>query len=198
MDKAIIIFAKNPVAGKVKTRLAKDIGDEAALKVYENLLTYTRNYCEALHADRFLYYTDFIDENDEWSSEKFEKQLQTQGDLGEKMSAAFKEVFLKGYKKVLIIGTDCPGINASLITEAFHQLEENDICIGPAEDGGYYLLAMKKWHPFLFEDKSWSNPILLRETLDACRTNLQKVAQLKTLFDIDDINDLRRYNEEDE
>ena len=143
----LIIFQKNPVVGKVKTRLSQDIGDEAALSVYMLMLEMTAEVVSNSSSYPAVYYSDFIDENDIWTNIPCEKFIQQGIDLGERMSNAFHDQALGNSDKVVIIGTDCPDITIDLIQESFRMLDENDFSIGPSRDGGYYLLGMRSFVP---------------------------------------------------
>ena len=113
------------------------------------------------------------------------------------MSAAFEEVFRDGGSqkplKVLIVGSDCPLLSAEIIDEAFLKLDKSDIVLGPAEDGGYYLLGMKKMNTELFEGVSWSTEKVLNETLDKAAGLGLSVAFTPSLFDIDTEEDWTRW-----
>jgi len=189
---ALIIFLKNPEKGKAKTRLAAGIGEEAALEAYIELLAHTRKTALEVEAERFLFYKDEIWE-DEWSKTNFHKNLQPVGDLGEKMKAAFEFIFQSEANKAVIIGSDCGTLNAEIIQQAFDELEEQDIVIGPAEDGGYYLLGMKKLHPYLFENKKWSTDELLLDTIRDMHSYGHTFTLLQELYDIDTIEEWKRW-----
>lgn len=185
----LIIFVKNPVAGNVKTRLAKSIGDEKALEIYKHLLDITRNAAEGVDCTRHLFYSDEID-SDNWSLDKFNKHLQSGDGLGEKMKNAFHHILTLGAKRVIIIGSDCPGLTSKIIEEAFEALLEKDVCIGPAKDGGYYLLGMKTLHNPLFEDKQWSTDSVFEDTIVDLMENRLTYGRLPQLSDVDTIYDL--------
>lgn len=187
---SLIIFVKNPEKGKVKTRLAKDIGDDQALHVYHRLLQYTKSISKPLNSEKIVYYSDFIDNNDLWDNMTFEKHLQDGADLGERMQNAFAEAFARGQQRVLIIGSDCVELETYMIKEAFAVLENNDVVIGPAKDGGYYLLGMRKFYPTLFENKPWSSDDLLMDTIIDLKKLNAPYYLLKTLSDIDHVEDL--------
>ncbi|MEO5892325.1 MAG: TIGR04282 family arsenosugar biosynthesis glycosyltransferase [Ferruginibacter sp.] len=193
MKEALIIFAKNPEMGKVKTRLAATIGNEAALAVYHQLLLHTVSATEYLPVDKFVFYSDFIQEEDVWTTEYYLKELQQGIDLGERMKNAFASIFQKGYEKIAIIGTDCPGVNAGIIMNAFAYLQYNDVAIGPAEDGGYYLLAMNKLHPEIFEGIRWSSGEVLKATISKCDALQLKHYLFPVLNDIDEEKDLQTF-----
>lgn len=189
---ALIIFAKNPELRKVKTRLAKAVGDEAALEIYHKLLTHTQEQTAQAQVDLIVYYTTYIDEKDIWINTQ--KKLQCHGDLGNKMAQAISNE-LKKYEKVCIIGTDCAELNSSHLKEAFQKLEENDFVIGPANDGGYYLLGMKSFEPSLFEGIDWSTDKVFSQTIKAISLLNRSYAQLPELIDVDTIEDWNRVQE---
>jgi len=193
MEKAIIIFIKNPEPGKVKTRLAKTIGNQAAMEVYLELLDITQKACNKVDAHKYLFYSNEINRQDQWDEKLYLKHIQIGENLGERMQHAFNFVFNLGHKKVVIIGSDCPQISETIINEAFEQLEKHDIVYGPSNDGGYYLKAMKQVHSFLFDDLPWSQPQLLAEIEKRITNNQLKYSKLKELFDVDNIEDYKRY-----
>ena len=124
----------------------------------------------------------------EWPG--YDWQPQPVGELGGKMQAAFQQAFNSGAKAVVIIGTDCPGLTGQHLHHAFEHLTSHDVVMGPAADGGYYLLGMTRLHAEFFQDKAWSTASVLSDTLaDAARLGL-RVAQLPTLHDVDTANDL--------
>jgi uncharacterized protein len=188
----LIIFIKNPVLGSVKTRLAATVGAERALEVYGRLLSITREAAIGVQSERHLYYADTLELEDDWDSSSFQKRLQRGDDLGERMHSAFADAFAKGAAKAVIIGSDCPDITSELINQAFAALGDSDVVIGPAVDGGYYLLGMNGLHPAFFNNKQWSTSSVLSATMaDAERSGL-RVHLLPTLNDIDDESDLIR------
>ncbi|MDX1652562.1 MAG: TIGR04282 family arsenosugar biosynthesis glycosyltransferase [Brumimicrobium sp.] len=188
----LIIFTKNPELGKCKTRLAATIGDQAALTVYEQLLDYTVDFTKELKLTKRVYYSHRVNENDRWPNNIFEKKEQCEGDLGKKMLDAFKTGFEHGFTKIAIIGSDCAEINGEDITIAFEVLEHNQVVIGPAIDGGYYLLGMNTLIPDLFSKKSWSTEKLMGETIQTLEEKQINYALLEEKSDIDFEDDLRR------
>jgi len=187
----LIIFVKNPEIGRVKTRLAKTIGDEQALSIYQKLLLYTKEITKGLNADKSVYYSEHIDNNDLWDNMLFSKHLQRGDDLGERMQNAFADAFAQGKERVIIIGSDCLELETYMIKEAFAVLENNDVVLGPAKDGGYYMIGMTAFLPTLFEDKNWSTDDLLMDTISDLKKMNAKYYLLKTLNDIDTIEDLK-------
>jgi uncharacterized protein len=195
MKNAIIIFVRNPELGKVKTRLAKQVGEQEALDVYQELLQHTHDITYGLACDKFIYYTDSIPVNDLWENHLFEKKLQAGQHLGDRMMLAFMELFQLGYSKLLIIGSDCPELSPLIIDAAFDLLDLNDVVIGPSADGGYYLLGMKKLIPELFANKKWSTATVLSDSiLDTVRLR-KECSFLPELYDIDTAEDLYRYRQ---
>ncbi len=185
----LIIFTKNPELGKCKTRLAKSIGDTAALEVYKKLLQHTAKVTQDLSADKVVFNNTEPIDQDDFSSTHFSKKTQRGDDLGEKMSNAFQEGFQNNYEKVVIIGSDLYDLQTRDIDEAFLQLTHNDYVIGPAKDGGYYLLGMKKFTPEVFQEINWSTATVLKETLHILKN--KKVALLTQKNDIDTIDDIK-------
>jgi len=189
--KALIIFTRNPELGKCKTRLAKTIGNQAALEVYKDLLNHTASIAAQVAADRFVFYSESIQKNDLWDSNIFRKKLQRGNDLGAKMENAFLDLFQMTYEKIVIIGSDLPDLETNHITSAFEALNTTEVVLGPALDGGYYLLGLSKMHDFIFNNKSWSQSNLFEETTVELRHHKIPFTTLETLNDIDTFEDLK-------
>jgi hypothetical protein len=190
---ALIIFTRNPELGKCKTRLAKTIGDEAALKIYTHLLKHTADISKNTKADKYVFYSENIIKDDLWSTDVFRKKSQQGTDLGIRMENAFTELFQLGYKKIIIIGSDLLDLKTENIDEAFQILTNNDVVIGPAKDGGYYLLGMKTLHSKLFQNKKWGTTSVLKDTLiDVQNYNFNLLEELN---DIDTFDDIKPYQQ---
>ncbi len=183
-----MIFAKNPVKGRVKTRLAKEIGDKAALDIYEFLLNHTFKVTKNLQVDKVVFYAEGLPQESVFDSKIFHTEEQQGQDLGEKMENAFKDAFAKNYQRVIIIGTDLPEITQQDLEDAFLHLKERDAVIGPAKDGGYYLLGMKSLNSKVFKNKAWSTASVLKNTLEDFKN--KDVKLLKSLNDIDVLSDI--------
>ncbi|UKM65204.1 TIGR04282 family arsenosugar biosynthesis glycosyltransferase [Flavobacteriaceae bacterium GSB9] len=183
----VIVFVKNPKLGKVKTRLAKSIGNEAALAVYSKLLKVTENAVKKLDTDVLIYFSEHIEE-EAWHN--FNKNIQHGKDLGERMRNAFQQGFEDGYERIALIGSDLPDISENHIKQALHVLTQNEVVFGPAKDGGYYLIGLSKMHTSIFQNKPWSQPNLLSETLKELHKNNTSFITLETLNDIDTYEDL--------
>jgi uncharacterized protein len=191
---ALIIFIKNPTKGLVKTRLAETVGDEKALEIYLQLLEKTHNIVTNVNCKKYLYYSEKIIKNDIWENDIFEKKLQKGNDLGERMLNAFTEIFeLEGVKNVAIIGSDCPSLPPSFIDKAFEELRFNSFVIGPAYDGGYYLLAMRQLRYEVFDKIIWSGPLVLSDTLKKINKMVKTHYLLPALPDVDTSNDWENY-----
>jgi len=188
----ILIFTRNPELGKCKTRLAKTVGNENALIIYKMLLEHTEKVVRQVQVDKAVYYSVKIRENDLWDATIYQKHQQNGADLGIRMQNAFKKSFEVGYEKVLIVGSDLYDLKPKHITGAIKKLESNDVVIGPALDGGYYLLGMKKLHSHIFENKQWGTETVRADTLADLQN--KKVTQLETLNDIDVFEDVKKYD----
>ena len=188
-ENLILIFTRNPELGKVKTRLAASIGNQNALDVYKFLLKHTQEIVSKVDATRRVLYSEEIINNDIWDNKIYQKALQSGTDLGEKMKNAFAEGFKNGYKKIVIIGTDLYDLEASNIEIAFQKLENHDVVIGPAEDGGYYLLGLKCIPENIFSNKKWSTETVFKDTLNDIVS--YKVHLLDTKNDIDTVDDIK-------
>ncbi len=190
VKKALIVFVRRPDKGKVKTRLAASIGDESALRIYVQLLQHTRTVADTVPADKFIFYTDGIPGIDMWDGRDYYKCQQTGANLGARMQDAFVKLFDKGYEQVVIIGSDCPELSNDHINDAYDHLDKCDIVIGPAVDGGYYLLGMKKVYPALFAGKQWSTVAVFEDTMGTIRELALSVQQLPILNDVDEEKDV--------
>jgi len=189
-NQVLMIFTRNPEAGKVKTRLAATIGIKDALIVYEQLVNQTKVVTEDLPLDKIVFYSEYIADRDIWSNEVYHKELQEGEELGARMKNAFALAFERGYSSAVIIGTDCPQLNEHIIQDAFSKLNGVDVVVGPALDGGYYLLGLKENHPFLFENINWSTDKVLPETINRCSQAGLKFLLLQPLHDVDEQKDL--------
>lgn len=186
----ILIFTRNPELGKVKTRLASTIGNKNALEIYELLLNHTNKIVKQIDVSKRVLYSEDINRNDIWDNSLYQKQEQFGQDLGARMKNAFANAFDDGYEKVVIIGTDLYDLETSDIKTAFNKLDNYDAVIGPADDGGYYLLGLKFIPDGIFINKKWGTGSVLSDTLnDIEHLNLWI---LKSKNDIDTFNDIKK------
>lgn len=199
-NSALIIFAKYPAKGKVKTRLGAVIGDEAGLDFYKysaGNIFQTGESVRNNYADVFIFFAGCENENvmKVWVKHNFYFNKQNGIDLGERMKNAFEALFKKNYRQVVIIGTDSPTISPDMILTAFQKLESNDIVLGPTFDGGYYLLGMKKFFPPVFENINWSSVEVFSQTLQRTQSLKLSTHILEKIIDVDTVSDLRIYIE---
>jgi rSAM/selenodomain-associated transferase 1 len=185
----LIIFVRKPELGKVKTRLAAAIGPEAALAIYHKLIAHTYTITSSLRCHKFVFYADAIEENDVWSNGYF-KSRQSNSDLGGRMKAAFAGLLARGYERVCIVGSDCFELTSELIREAFACLNNNELVIGPARDGGYYLLGMENSLKEVFDGIEWSTEKVLEQTIKQIEQHHYTYTLLPMLTDVDTVNDL--------
>jgi rSAM/selenodomain-associated transferase 1 len=189
----VIVFCKNSIIGKVKTRLAKSIGKSKALKTHNILLDKTFSVLKLLDYDIAIFYSDFIPKHINWTFSKY-NNIQNGNSLGDRMKEAFRWGFKMGYKNICIIGSDLWSIEKKIFNEVFYALKNNDIVFGPSTDGGYYLLALKKKRDAIFEINSWGTDKVLKDTLRKIDLN-DTIFYLPELNDIDTIEDLSKHND---
>jgi hypothetical protein len=189
MSNALIIFQKNPQLGKVKTRLAGTVGDENALKIYTILVDHTHSVVDAILAKKYLFFSNFIENDEKWS--KYDRKVQKGDDLGLRMYNAISEVKAEGAQRIVVLGTDCYELTSELINEAFVALDSNDYCIGPALDGGYYLIGTTGADSEVFLGKEWSTETVFDEAKNSIESINKKLHVLEVLSDVDYEEDLK-------
>jgi len=188
----VLVFEKNSILGQVKTRLASGMGELPALEIYKHLGQLTYSALEAVPVPVWTYFSDFIPES---TRPTVEKSFVQQGqDLGERISNAFTRTFESGKDKVVLIGTDCPTLKSQHLVQAFEALNHSDLVVGPASDGGYYLIGMKCEAGYLFEGIAWSTSQVLSQTLHVASQQGLIVTLLPELDDIDTQEDWQRYS----
>lgn len=188
-ENLVIVFTKNPILGKCKTRLAKSIGQKKALYVYKDLLEHTRNTLSKTPYQVAVFYSEYVDWDDAWNKQ-YQKKTQAKGHLGKKMKKAFEWAFEQDYKKVVLIGTDLLDLETTDLKKGFELLTTNELVIGPADDGGYYLIGMKRLINEAFTLKKWSTDSVLTNTLEDCEAYQVKLLDYKN--DIDNLEDLEK------
>ena len=188
----LLIFTRNPELGKCKTRLAAKVGDENALEIYKFLLNHTAKLTQDVNAAKQVWYSEEIWKDDLWNNHLFDKKLQEGKDLGVLMSNAFQKGFESGFKHIIIIGSDMYDLNKEDIENAFEILKTKDFVLGPAEDGGYYLLGMSVFNSSVFQNKAWGTETVLQSTMNDLKN--KNIQFLDTRNDIDlyeDIKDIK-------
>lgn len=174
--------------------MAAKVGDTAALEIYKFLLEHTVTITQELDVKKQVFYSESVWENDIWDNYSYQKRLQQGNDLGARMLRAFQDGFDSGFEKIIIIGSDMYDLSQDDLEEAFSNLDDHEYVIGPAEDGGYYLLGMKTLKKELFLNKSWGTETVLQNTLK----DLEKehVSMLPEKNDVDlyeDIKDIEAF-----
>ncbi|MHA7829478.1 MAG: TIGR04282 family arsenosugar biosynthesis glycosyltransferase [Flagellimonas sp.] len=185
----LLILTRNPELGKCKTRLAAKVGNKVALDIYTFLLDHTVTFTKNLKAEKWVYYSEEIWEDDIWDNNVYQKKLQVGKDLGERMMNAFKEGFQAGFENIIVIGSDMYHLKQSDLEEAFSKFRDHNYVVGPAEDGGYYLLGMKSLKTELFQNKDWGTGTVLEDTLSDIKN--EKVALLDEKNDVDHYEDIK-------
>ncbi|PZV09078.1 MAG: hypothetical protein DCF22_19105 [Leptolyngbya sp.] len=186
----LIIFTRYPEAGKAKTRLIPALGAEGAATLHQQMADYTLIQVQALQFQHPLcvevrFAGGDRDLMQRWLGTDLMYTVQGEGDLGDRMARSFQSAFNSGVQRAIIIGTDCPDLDESLLEQAFCKLQQQDLVLGPASDGGYYLIGLRRWIPQLFVNIEWSTASVLERTLAiAAELNLS-VALLPILSDVD-------------
>jgi len=194
------LFAKYWEPGRVKTRLAKSLGNVKAARVYEAFVAATVARLSAIHCTRVLSYWP----DDSKTRSAFEAAEsngwslvpQTEGDLGERMAGYFQQQFAAGVDRVVLLGTDSPNVPLVEVQEAFEHLKTSDVVLGPTEDGGYYLVGAAHRVPPIFADIPWSTPEVLPKTIACLDKEGFSYTTLDPWYDVDEIYDLHRLVED--
>ncbi len=193
---ALVIFARTPVAGEVKTRLAADVGIERALEAYRELTELTLKVARKVrNCEVTVCFTPSDAEGTmrDWLGDEVRYEAQAAGGLGERMAHAIRSRLAEGSRRVVVVGTDCPGLDRRTLDRAFDSLERLDLIIGPATDGGYYLIGVRSDHPELFRDIPWSTSQALARTLAAAKGKGLTMDVLDIMWDVDTGVDLLRW-----
>jgi rSAM/selenodomain-associated transferase 1 len=195
---AVIIFAKAPEKGKVKTRLAQDTGEEFAAEFYKLCAEHTFSEILKLKSNNFTPFIYCSNESEienvsNWAGQEFVVKPQVDSNLGERMKKSFDEIFSIGFTKAIIIGTDLPDVSKKMIESAASKLDEYDLVIGPATDGGYYLLGIKNLIPNIFDSIEWSTSKVLNTTMEKINSSGLKSYMLEEKIDIDTEKDLENW-----
>ncbi len=186
----LIIFTRNIVLGQCKTRLAKTIGNQKALEIYRFLVQHTVNISREIEVDKWVFYSEHPEEKDLFDNLFYKKFSQLGADLGIRMHNAFNAGFDEGYERIIIIGSDIYDLDSRDLETAFSELESHEYVLGPAQDGGYYLLGMKKRTTGIFENKAWGTDTVLEDTLNDLQSEDVKLLEKRNDVDIyEDIAD---------
>jgi rSAM/selenodomain-associated transferase 1 len=193
-EEKLIVFLKAPRPGSVKTRLARALGAEAACDAYRRLVTVLLNQLAAVQGLELCYSPDdALAEIKPWLREGWRSAPQGDGNLGDRLGAAFDRAFREGALRVVIIGSDCPTVTPADIHAAWDGLRSHDVVLGPASDGGYWLLGLRRPQPSLFRDIPWGDATVLQRTLEHVSQSGLSVALLREQRDIDTVEDWRSF-----
>jgi uncharacterized protein len=193
----LIVFVKAPRAGSVKTRLAKALGNNEACDAYKQLVAVVlRNVSGIKHTELRFSPDDARNEIAPWLREHWTAAPQGDGDLGARLSRAFEEAFARGAERVVIIGSDCPEVKSADIRTAWRELKNFDVVVGPAIDGGYWLIGLRAPQPELFREIAWSSDQVLGQTLQHAKSIGLRIQLLRILSDVDTEEDWRRFTGE--
>lgn len=190
----LIIFTRYPEPGQVKTRLIPVLGPDGAALLHQRMAEHTLGQARDLKdAALEVWFTGGTRlQMQTWLGQDLVYQLQPKGDLGDRMTLAFASAFSKGYTAVAIIGTDCPDLSTDLLKQSFSALEHHELVLGPAVDGGYYLIGLQSLRPELLTDIAWSTNQVLGQTVETAKKLNLSPYYLTELNDIDRPEDLKR------
>jgi uncharacterized protein len=194
MKTVLGVFCKHPMPGKVKTRLAADIGEIPAARLYEAFLLDILERLQTATDRRILCYTPDGVRSRDWFSTltggAWGLRPQIEGSLGDRLQAFFDEESRDGPARVIVIGSDSPTISAAIIGRAEEQLHQSDAVIGPSPDGGYYLLGLRRMSDRLFTDIDWSTPAVYDQQKQRLSEAGFTTASLPPIPEVDDAGDL--------
>ncbi|MEM9926060.1 MAG: TIGR04282 family arsenosugar biosynthesis glycosyltransferase [Cyanobacteria bacterium P01_D01_bin.50] len=196
----LIIFTRYPQPGKTKTRLIPALGVEGAANLQRQMTEYTLSKVKKLQESVAISFEVRFTGGDlqlmqNWLGTELNYQLQGEGDLGKRMENSFLSAFSRGAQEVVIIGIDCPGANVKVLAEAFEKIQHCDLLLGPALDGGYYLIGLKRVIGKLFTNIDWGTAKVLQQTVDIAQQLKLSIDYLQTLADIDRAEDLSIWQE---
>lgn len=192
---ALLIFVKDPEAGNVKTRLAADLGAERAARVYRGLAEAVIRPLVPLAEEGIELTVCYAPSGSEaavrrWLGPDLRYEAQWGESLSERLEYATSSAFARGASRAVVIGSDCPEVDADTVLRAFRALDEREVVLGPAADGGYYLLGLSRPVPWLFRGMPWSTPSLFGATVDRLRAEGVHAAFLEEKRDVDRVGDL--------
>ena len=191
----LLIFLKYPTPGQVKTRLAASVGDDAACETYRACAELTLERLSAFRGEATVCIDppEALGQARAWLGPDWPLRAQQGATLGERLAEATADAFARGAQRVAVIGTDSPWIGANEIEEAFAALARAEVVLGPAQDGGYYLIGLSRAAPEIFDGIAWSTSSVSAETLAKAAALRLRVHLLRLGYDIDRVEDLERF-----
>jgi len=182
----LIVFLKAPRPGTVKTRVAQTAGPERACEIYRRLVVSVLDAVQSFTSVQLRFAPDdAAEEIKPWLRDGWTAQPQGPGDLGERMHRAFDSAFADNAERVVLIGSDTPEVRSSDVRSAWQELQAHDLVVGPATDGGYWLIGLRAPQPELFRGISWSSEQVLGQTLARAQSLGLRVQLLRILADVD-------------
>lgn len=198
-NERLIIFTRYPEPGKTKTRMIPALGEVGAANLQRQMTEYTLIKTRDWQSNRCLSLEVYFAGGNEslmqaWLGNDLVYRQQSKGDLGQRMMSALQQSFADQMTKVVMIGIDCPDVNQRLINEAFDQLNHHDLVLGPAADGGYYLVGLSHFIPDLFTDIQWGTSQVFSKTKEIAKNLQLSTYYLSVLHDVDCPKDLHFWN----
>ncbi|MBF2027495.1 MAG: TIGR04282 family arsenosugar biosynthesis glycosyltransferase [Oscillatoriales cyanobacterium C42_A2020_001] len=195
MQQQLIVFTRYPEPGNAKTRLIPALGEEGAAMLSRQMTEHTLRQVRSLQqqlsiAVEIRFAGGTIERMQQWLGQDWTYTPQGEGDLGDRLTRSLQTAFAGGIQQAIVIGTDCPELDSQQLREAFQALEQSPLVLGPANDGGYYLIGMNRFIPELFANIAWSTSTVLQQTLEIAKTLKIAIAQLPMLSDVDYPEDL--------
>ncbi|MGB3404243.1 MAG: TIGR04282 family arsenosugar biosynthesis glycosyltransferase [Microcoleaceae cyanobacterium] len=199
----LIIFSRYPQPGKTKTRLIPALGEAGAALLHRQMAQYAVKIGRELIQSRSIslevrYTGGTLSQMQDWLGTDLVYNQQGTGDLGDRMNQSFQAGFDSGKSAIIIIGTDCIELNADILSQGFETLKQQNLVIGTAQDGGYYLIGLRRLIPELFQGIDWGTERVLQQTLDRCKPLNLSIGNLPQLSDIDRPEDLNKISELDQ
>ena len=191
----LIIFTRYPEPGKTKTRLIPALGPERAAILQQRMTEHTLAQAQLLQAKLPVSVEVRFTGGDRrlmrsWLGPKLAYQAQGEGDLGQRMARSIQAAFQAGMQRVVIVGIDCPELDGVILGRAFQELQQHDLVLGPATDGGYYLIGLRRFVPQLFQDIAWSTDRVWEQTIAIAQQQNLSIGSLSPLDDVDRPEDL--------
>jgi len=161
----LILFIRNAVEGKVHPTIIQLVGESNALETYLQMLQHLRDITTVLPVEKLVLYSDFIETGDAFDETSYSKEMQSAGDTGSRLAEAFKSAFERGFKKVVLVMGECMELSRPHLVEAFENMNDATVVVGPAEEGGYYLLGMREYVNDFFTGKDWNGEDVFLDTM---------------------------------